>query len=128
MVVDTSAMIAIVRGEEDARELSFKLAHASEKPRVPSVSVVEAGLVLSKQEYGHFLELLRRADAEVVDFSPAMAFAAVEAARKYGKGRSKSKAQLNFGDCCCYAAAKVLRMPLLYKGNDFVHTDIEFAE
>jgi ribonuclease VapC len=49
---------------------------------------------------------------------------AIKAGHRYGKDRGK-KAQLNFGDCCSYATAKALNMPLLFKDNDFLHTDVE---
>jgi ribonuclease VapC len=62
----------------------------------------------------------------VIALDEAMARLAVEAFRRYGQGRHK--ASLNFGDCLVYATAKQLRMPLLYKGEDFGHTDLISAQ
>ena len=85
------------------------------------------GLILSPSEYEDFLEDLRDTGAIIHPFDAATALLAVAASRQYGNGRGKSKAQLNFGDCWVYATAKALGMPLLYKGSDFLHTDIEPA-
>jgi ribonuclease VapC len=126
MVVDTSAWVAIVRGEPESEDFARAMACAAENPHISAVSLLEVGLVLSPAEYEDFLEDLRDTSAVIQAFDAATASLAIEAGRRYGK-RTKSKAQLNFGDCCSYATAKVLRMPLLFKGNDFVHTDIERA-
>ncbi len=60
---------------------------------------------------------------EVLPFTPEQARLALEAFKRFGKGRS-AKASLNFGDCFVYAVAKELQAPVLFKGNDFVHTDL----
>ena len=70
--------------------------------------------------------LVHEGSLEPVDFTPAMADAAVDAFRRFGKGRGHP-AQLNFGDCTSYAVAKVHGVPLLFKGSDFAHTDIRSA-
>lgn len=97
---------------------------AQQQGRVSSVSIVEAGLVLSTEENDDLMRLLDELQIVVQPFDAAMASAAARAARLYGKGRSSSKAKLNFGDCCVYATAQTLRLPLLYKGDDFTHTDV----
>jgi ribonuclease VapC len=65
-------------------------------------------------------------DLHVPAFSSVMADLAADAAERYGRG-SRHPARLNFGDCLSYAVAKHLKAPLLFKGNDFTHTDIESA-
>ena len=71
-------------------------------------------------------DLLQPGRVRIVDFTPAMAEAAVAAFRTFGKGRWHP-AQLDFGDCLSYATAEVLDAPLLYKGRDFALTDIRPA-
>ncbi len=127
MIVDTSAWVAIVRAEPESEALARAIAASRETPRISAVSLVEVGLVLSPAEYKDFLEDLRDTGAIIQPLDAETASLAVAAGQPYGKGRGKSKAQLNFGDCCSYATAKALRMPLLFKGSDFVHTDIEPA-
>lgn len=125
MVVDTSAWVALVRAEPGSEDLAEAMASVVEKPHISAVSLLEVGLVLSTTEYEDFLADIRDTGAVIQPFDASTAFLAVEASRQYGKGRSKSKARLNFGDCCSYATAKALAMPLLFKGDDFLHTDIE---
>jgi len=126
MVIDTSAVIAILRSEEEAENFLTLIADAPVKPRMSAVSLVEAGLALSDSEYDLLIHrLIPQLEIAIVQFDAATAFLAIEASRRYGKGRGKSKARLNFGDCCSYATAKALAMPLLFKGDDFLHTDIE---
>jgi ribonuclease VapC len=123
VVIDTSALVAIIRREPEADEFIRLIALSPSKSFVSAVSLVEAGLVLDPTLYAQMLELLLRLEVAIVEFNSEAAAHAVEAARKYGK-RSRSKAQLNFGDCCAYGTAKALRLPLLFKGEDFAYTDI----
>ena len=123
MVVDTSVLVAVVRGEADAPKLLKLMSDSPVRPRVSSVSLVEAGLVLGMGEYEDLLREIHDFDIQIVEFDSMCASIAIDAGWRYGKGRSK--ARLNFGDCCSYATAKRLGMPLLFKGKDFVHTDIE---
>ena len=128
MVVDTSALVAILLNEPDAEILSTTLAASS--PRIISaVSVLEASIVMEskKGEAGLALldELLTAAQFEVATFDDAQQRAAREAYRRYGKGRHP--AGLNFGDCCSYALAHARNDTLLFKGNDFAQTDIAQA-
>ncbi len=128
MVIDTSAAIAILRAEEEAEDFLSLIADAPIKPRISAVSLVEAGLALSDSEFDLLIHrLIPQLEITMAEFDRATAFLAVQASREYGKGRSNSKARLNFGDCCSYATAKTLGLPLLFKGDDFVHTDIEPA-
>lgn len=127
MVIDTSAFVAILRPEPEAVEFVEILALSDERRVTSAVTLVEAGLVLSREE----LDLLRhrlipQLRIAIISLDETLANIAIEAAYRYGKGRGR-KARLNFGDCCSYATAKALRMPLLFKGSDFLHTDIEPA-
>lgn len=125
MVVDTSALVAILLNEPDAEILSATL--ASSFPRIISaLSVLEASIVIEskKGEAGLALldELLSAAQFEVATFDDAQLRIAREAYRRYGKGRHP--AGLNFGDCCSYALSRARNDTLLFKGNDFAQTDI----
>jgi len=128
MIVDTSALVAILLDEPDAEKLSAAI--AANTPRIISaVSVLEASIVIEskKGEAGLALldELLNLAQFEIVAFDDAQQQLARVAYRRYGKGRHP--AGLNFGDCCAYALAKVRNEALLFKGNDFNQTDITAA-
>jgi len=128
MIVDTSALVAILLDEPDAEKLSATI--AANTPRIISaVSVLEASIVIEskKGEAGLALldELLNLAQFEIVAFDDAQQQLARVAYRRYGKGRHP--AGLNFGDCCAYALAKVRNEALLFKGNDFNQTDITAA-
>ncbi len=128
MIVDTSALVAILLDEPDAEKLSAAI--AANTPRIISaVSALEASIVIEskKGEAGLALldELLNLAQFEIVAFDDAQQQLARVAYRRYGKGRHP--AGLNFGDCCAYALAKVRNEALLFKGNDFNLTDITAA-
>jgi ribonuclease VapC len=126
MIVDTSAVIAILRNEPDANKLAAALQRAPIR-RVSAVTWVEAAVVadcnrdpvLSRR----FDDLFRDVHMHVEAVTPKQAEIARHAYRDFGKGRHK--AGLNFGDCFAYALAKEMDEPLLFKGNDFVRTDIE---
>ena len=129
IVVDSSALVAIVREEADYR--SFESAIAQGGPSVIGApTVVETKMVLSRlpasQVDRFFDRLATGGSLSQVEFTAEMADAAIDAFRRYGKGQGHP-AQLNLGDCMCYGVAKVLRATLLYKGDDFSHTDIEPA-
>ena len=126
MIVDTSAVLAILFQESEAEWFARQLAKSERKFMSP-VNVLEADIVLlarkgtaGQREW----ELLKmKAGIETIPFTDAMEKEAVNAWSRYGKGRHK--AGLNMGDCCAYALAKASGMPLLCKGNDFIHTDLE---
>jgi ribonuclease VapC len=125
VVVDTSAIVAIMKSEPEAQTFVASISSSLHQPRISAVCLVEAGLVLSSEDYGLLLNrLIPQLNILIVEFDREMAHLAIQAGHRYGKGRGK-KAQLNFGDCCSYATAKSLNMPLLFKGNDFLHTDVE---
>jgi ribonuclease VapC len=126
MVIDTSAIIAILFGEPEARR--FARAIDQDSLRLMSVvSVLEATMVVESElgeAGGRELDLLlHRAGIEVAGFLPEQLDVARHAFRTYSKGRHP--AGLNFGDCFSYALAKFTGQPLLFKGNDFARTDIE---
>ncbi len=126
MVIDTSAMVAILLGEPEAE--SFALAIAGDPIRLVSAfSALEAGIVMEAKKgesAGRELDLLlHQARVEIVPLTAEQFEIARSAWRKYGKGRHP--AGLNIGDCCSYALAKSSGEPLLFKGNDFSQTDVE---
>lgn len=129
MVVDTSAIVAILRAEDEAE--AFAVALGTARGAVMGASTyLEAGLVMIKDKSPRGLErlntLIDKADIEIVPTMPDEAIIGIAAHRKYGKGTGHP-AKLNFGDCFSYALAKSRNLPLLFKGDDFIHTDIEPA-
>jgi len=128
MVIDSSALIAILLGEPEAEP--FALAIAGDPKRLISAfAVLEAGIVIESKKGesgGRELDLLlHHARIEIVPVTAEQCEVARSAWRKYGKGRHP--AGLNIGDCCSYALAKYTGEPLLFKGDDFSHTDIRTA-
>lgn len=126
MIVDSSALIAILRDEEDARAY----ADAIEKARVRRLSAanyVEVAAVIDSSRdpvaSRRLDDLLREARFEIEPVTAEQALIARSAFRDFGKG-SGHPARLNFGDCFAYALAKAMNEPLLFKGDDFKHTDI----
>ncbi len=129
MIVDTSAIISVLRGEPDADEMALAIRDAGMK-RISAVSFVEAGVVTDSNANP---VLSRRLDSFLQEFEIAIepvsieqAYLAREAYRDFGKG-SGHPAGLNFGDCFAYALAKAAGEPLLYKGMDFSQTDVASA-
>lgn len=127
IVVDTSALIAILRNERDAIELAQTLGSAS-KRFISAGTMLEAGAVTVRRgdEYSRLMQLVERIQLEIVPTSEFEVQAGILASSRYGRG-SKHPAKLNFGDCFAYALAKTRNLPLLFKGDDFIHTDIEPA-
>ena len=128
MVIDTSALIAILFGEPEA--LFFTRAVADESRKLISAfNALETGIVVEARKGeagGRELDLLlHRAQIQIVAMTADQAELARTAWRKYGKGNHP--AGLNIGDCCAYALAKFSGEPLLFKGNDFSQTDIRSA-
>jgi ribonuclease VapC len=129
MVVDTSAIVAILRQESGAESLLRHLTAAGSR-RISAASLLETAIVLdakSGERGGDQLDLfLARAQIEVEPVTAEQVRVARKAWRRYGKGSGHS-ARLNFGDCFSYALAKSLGEELLYKGADFAHTDVARA-
>jgi ribonuclease VapC len=128
MVIDTSALIAILFGEPEALSLARAVADESRK-LISAFNALETGIVIEARKGeagGRELDLLlHRAQIEIVAMNADQAELARTAWRKYGKGNHP--AGLNIGDCCAYALAKYSGEPLLFKGNDFSQTDIRPA-
>ena len=129
MFVDSSAIVAILTAEEDADRLADRI-DAAEAPVTSAVAIFEAALGICRKHHATVEEarddvraFLDAAGIEVATIAEAEAAAALLAFSRYGKGRGHP-AQLNMGDCFAYAVARTRDVPLLYKGNDFSHTDI----
>jgi len=128
MIVDSSAVLAILRREPEADRFVASIGRAT-RPQMSAASVVEAGIVAEAsrgEAGGRDLDLLlAKLGIEVATFTSRQADLARKAWRRYGKGRDP--ARLNFGDCLAYALAKDTGEPLLFKGGDFSQTDIAKA-
>ena len=128
MIIDTSAMIAILFDESDAPKFAVAIA-AAEARRLSAASFVETALVIETLTKGagarHLDAFIRRAGISIEPVTEDQAHIARQAYADYGKGRHP--AALNFGDCFVYALAKATGEPLLFKGNDFKRTDIVAA-
>lgn len=126
MIIDTSAIIAILRDEPDAQFCAMAIESAAQR-RVSAANFLEAAVVIDGSRdpvaSRRFDELVREAHLIVEPVTEAQAGIARDAYRDFGKG-SGHPAQLNFGDCFAYALAKATGEPLLFKGDDFTHTDI----
>lgn len=129
MIIDTSVIIAILRQEPGARELSEKI-EAAESRRISAASFLEAAIVIDSRRDSfasrEFDVLFASGDIEICRVDEAQVRIAREAYRDFGKG-SGHPAKLNFGDCFAYALAKTTGEPLLFKGRDFSHTDVRAA-
>lgn len=125
MILDASAVVAILREEPEAAAF-MALTAADASPRMCSATVLETHLVEGPERFGDVDDLVREAGIEVVAFGSEHLRAARHAHERYGRGRGHP-AQLNYGDCMSYALAKVSGEPLLFKGEDFTHTDVEPA-
>ena len=128
MVIDASALVAILQGEPEAER--FSAAIAGDPARlVGVVTLLESATVIEArngEEGGRDLDLLvYRGGLRVVDMTVEQGEVARAAWRRFGKGRHP--AHLNIGDCCAYALAKVSGEPLLFKGDDFAKTDVAVA-
>jgi ribonuclease VapC len=133
MILDTSALIAILRFEKEAPEFARIIEIAAKspaQPRMSAVSYVEAGAVIdgSKDPIAsrRFDELIEAAQIAIEPVTEAQAHVARQAYRDFGK-TSGHPAKLNFGDCFSYALAKSKGEPLLFKGQDFSRTDVKSA-
>ncbi|PRC45881.1 VapC toxin family PIN domain ribonuclease [Mycobacterium sp. ITM-2017-0098] len=129
MIVDSSAIIAVLRDEDDAAVYARAIASAA-VCRLSAASYLECGIVLDSQRdpiVSRALdELIEEAGISVEPVTERQARLARQAYADFGKGRGHP-AGLNFGDCLSYALALDLREPLLWKGNDFGHTGITSA-
>lgn len=126
IVVDTSALLAILEEEDDAAVYAKAIAEA-DPPLISAASVIEVGIVMLKRHgsraLGNVNRLIQEGGFRVESVTVQHVHQALEAYAAYGKGQ-KSKAGLNYGDCFSYALAKVTGVSLLFKGRDFSETDI----
>lgn len=132
MFVDTSAVVAILAAEPDADRFIDRLAESAGAITAPHVRL-ESSMILARAlglevqvAEQLFDEFLIEAAIEVVPITDAIGRTAVAAFARFGKGIGHP-AQLNFGDCLSYACASERAIPILFKGADFVHTDLEAA-
>jgi ribonuclease VapC len=129
MILDTSAIIAILRDEPDATELA-EAVESAEVRRISAATYLEAAIVTDSNKdpvLSRSLDsFLQRSLVHIEPVTVEQARLAREAYRDFGKGRHR--AGLNLGDCFAYALAKEKGEPLLYKGDDFRKTDIDAAD
>ena len=125
MVVDTSALMAVVLDEDTADQVSARLEGASEIA-LSTVTMAEALVVAALRGVGPEMQrLLDGLGTEVVAVTPADAVRVADVYSRWGKGAHP--AGLNFGDCFSYALAQARDCPLLYVGDDFSQTDVRRA-
>jgi ribonuclease VapC len=129
MILDSSVIVAVLRAEPEARDFSRAIASAAQC-RISAANYLEAAVVIDSSRSAissrRFDDFFRASRIAVEAVTPKQAEIARQAYRDFGKRRHK--AGLNFGDCFSYALAKEMDEPLLFKGNDFRHTDIEAAK
>ena len=129
MIIDTSALIAILRDEPEALSYAQAIESATSR-RISAANFVEAAVVIDASRdpiaSRRFDDLLREARLVIEPVTEAQARIAREAYRDFGKG-SGHPAKLNFGDCFAYALAVATGEPLLFKGDDFSHAGIRSA-
>ncbi len=129
MIVDSSALLAILRAEPEAAVFARAIENAG-TPEISAANYLETAIVIDGSRdpvaSRRFDELMREAAISVEPVTEEQANIARSAYRDFGKGTGHP-AQLNFGDCFAYALAKAKRQPLLFKGTDFTRTDVAAA-
>ena len=128
MIIDTSALVAILDQEPEAERIARTLAATTERV-LSAANLVEVGIVMQARRGDDGARdvdlLLAKLRVEIVPFTARQAEIARKAFRRYGRGRHDAK--FNFGDCFAYALAKDASAPLLFKGDDFGQTDVMVA-
>jgi ribonuclease VapC len=126
VIINSSALIAILLAEPEALACAKAIESAAHR-RISAVNYVEAAVVIDGRgdpiASGRFDELMREALIDIEPVDEVQAETARQAYRAYGRG-SGHPARLNFGDCFAYALARKRGEALLFKGNDFIHTDV----
>lgn len=126
IVVDSSALVAILENEPDA-ERFIKALHDASRRLASAVTIYETGIVIlrrrGRERLPRFTDFIEATGIEAVPFTEPYVSLAPEAYARFGKGVDP-KARLNMGDCASYALAKSFDAPLLFKGADFGATDI----
>ena len=130
MIIDTSAVLTILRAKPEA--LSYARAiESAERRRISAANFLEAAIVIDGSRdpvaSRRFDEFVAAAGLSIEPVTEEQARVARDAFRDFGRG-SGHPARLNFGDCFAFALSKVTEEPLLFKGNDFAHTDIRPAQ
>ena len=129
MILDTSALVAILHDEPEAGEFTHRI-EAAEACRLSAANWLEAAIVIDGSRNPilsrRFDELLSVANVAIEAVTADQVRLARQAYRDFGRG-SGHPARLNFGDCFAYALAKSMGEPLLFKGEDFGHTDVAVA-
>jgi ribonuclease VapC len=132
MVVDSSAIMAIMLGEADAGPIASRIA-AARHSLISAANYVEVGQVFAQRQrldpavsLAHYHAFLDNNAIAITPVDEAQARVALEARVRYGRGFGHP-AKLNYSDCFAYALAKTRNLPLLYVGDDFTHTDIVSA-
>ena len=130
IAIDTSVLIAILTAEVE-KDAFIQFIAAHQPAHLSAVSLQEAGMIMRSRRgqdgVKDLLDLIAVLRVRVAAYDEAQAHLAIDAFSRYGKGMGTA-AKLNMGDCATYALAKVLNVPLLYKGNDFTATDITAAK
>jgi ribonuclease VapC len=130
VIVDSSAIVSIIVGEDDAEALHDILIQQKGHTKISAANYLETGVVVDGKKnpaLSNRLDfLLSQLDIEVAPVTPAQAKIARQAYRDFGRG-SGHPAKLNFGDCFAYALAIDRNEPLLFKGEDFTHTGVRIA-
>ncbi len=131
MFLDASAIVAIIARESDASALAARLGQAARVCTSP-IALYEAAAGLARigntslvQAQATLDRFVQEIGAEIIPIGAAIGRGAASAFDRFGKGRHP--ARLNMGDCFAYACAQELQLPLLFKGDDFPHTDIDVA-
>jgi len=128
MVIDTSALMAILLGEPERDQFIQAIADHPD-PAISATTLVEARMVaearLGPKGKTKLEDLIEAGGVRTIAFDESQADLAYEAWKSYGQGNGP--ARLNFGDCLSYALAKQTRRPLLFKGDDFTQTDLDPA-
>jgi ribonuclease VapC len=126
VIIDSSALIAILFDEPEATACAEAIESAADR-RISAANYVEAAVVIDGRRdpiaSARFDDLLREASIDVEPVDKPQAEIARQAYRAFGRG-SGHPAKLNFGDCFSYALARHRGEPLLFKGDDFIHTDV----
>jgi ribonuclease VapC len=128
MIVDASAVLAVLMHEDDAATYAQAIADAPERA-MSAVNWLETAMAVDRRgdaaARNAFSDFFDRGDFKIIPVTPEIAALARHAFAEWGKARHR--ARLNMGDCIAYATARSTGRPLLFKGNDFIHTDIEPA-
>jgi ribonuclease VapC len=126
MIVDSSALVAIFLGEPETLALA-KTLNSAESLSMSAGTFIELSIVIDRRKNPALSnlieEIIEQFGIHIEPVTPEQARIARQAYRDFGRG-SGHRANLNFGDCLAYALARVKREPLLYKGDEFLHTDL----